>query len=109
MDGRPKRLALDVPERLVDAGNGAHMDGAAAIEPAAIQDVPVILDQERIFPDQVIFQFVDGSLHRQRPALDHRFAPAGNTFIRLDLQEQPAWRNDVGGELGNFHRVMPSC
>ncbi len=109
MDRLAERLALDVPERLVDARDRAHVDRTTAIEAAAIHDVPVVFDQEGVLADQIVFQFVDGGLHRQRPPLDHRLAPADNALIRLDLQEQPAWRNDVGGELGDFHRVMPSC
>jgi hypothetical protein len=104
MDRLAERLALDVPQRLVDARDGAHVDGATAIEAAAIHDGPVVLDQEGILADQVVCQFVDGGLDGQRTAFDDRLAPADDALVGLDLQEQPARRNDIGGEFGDLHR-----
>jgi hypothetical protein len=84
------------------------MHCTATVEAGAVHDLPVILDQQRILADQVVSEFMDGCLYRQRAAFDHRFAPANDALVRLDLQETPARRNDVGGKLGNLH-VMPSC
>ena len=103
-----QHLALDVPQRLVDAGQRAHMHGAAAIEAAAIQHRPVILDRRRVLADQIIGQFGDAGRHRFGAAFHHRLAPAGDAFIGLDLQEQPARRHHEGGELGDFHEDFPS-
>jgi thiamine monophosphate synthase len=79
-----------MPRRLVDAGKRAHVDGAAAVEAAAIHDVPVVLDQEWILADQVVGKLVHAGFHRQSPALDHRLAPADHALIGLDFQKQPA-------------------
>jgi hypothetical protein len=103
MDRLAERLALDVPQCLVDARDRAHVDGAAAIEAAAIHDVPVVLDQERVLADQVVLELVDSRLDGQGPALDDGLAPADDALVGLDLQEQPARRHDIGGELGDLH------
>ena len=34
---------------------------------------------------------------------ENRLAPAGNTLVRRDLEEQPARRDDEGFKLGDFH------
>ncbi|MCY1300582.1 hypothetical protein D9M70_501540 [compost metagenome] len=99
-------LALDVPERLVDAGKCRHMDRPAAIEAAAIHDLPMVFDQQRILADQVVRELVNRGFHRQGSTFDDRLAPADDALVRLDLQKQPAWRNDIGGELGDFHGAI---
>ena len=100
-----QHLALDVPQRLVDAGQRAHVNGAAAIKAAAIQHRPMILDRRRVLADQIIGQLGDTGRHGFGAALHHRLAPAGDAFIGLDLQEQPARRHHKGGELGDFHET----
>ncbi|MNI01584.1 hypothetical protein D3C73_544330 [compost metagenome] len=108
MDRLAQRLALDVPERLVDAGERRHVNGPSAIEPAAIKNSPVILDQKRVLADQVIGHLMHGGLDGQRPALNHRLTPTDDAFVGLDLQKQPARRDDVGGKLGDLHQSAPN-
>ena len=50
-DRHAERLALDVPQRLIDAGNGTHEDRPAAIEAAAIHDRPEVFDVARVLAD----------------------------------------------------------
>ena len=100
-----QHLALDVPQRLVDARQRAHMNGAAAIKAAAIQHRPMILDRRRVFADQIVGQFGDTGRHGFGAAFHHRLAPAGDARIGLDLEEQPARRHHKGGELGDFHEI----
>jgi hypothetical protein len=45
VDRLAQGLALDVPQRLVNAGDGAHVHAAAAVKAASIQHSPVILDR----------------------------------------------------------------
>ncbi len=64
---------------------------------------PVVLDQARVLADEIVGQFLDRRLDGQRAAFDHRLAPAGDAGIGLDLQEQPARRNNIGGQRDYFH------
>ena len=51
-DGQAERLALDIPERHVDAAHGVQPDAAAAaVDVAAVHLVPDLLGLERIFAD----------------------------------------------------------
>ncbi|MCY1368989.1 hypothetical protein D9M69_560030 [compost metagenome] len=102
-------LALDVPEGLVDAGDGAHQHRAATVEAAAVHDVPQVLDVARVLADQIVGKLVDGGRHRVRPALYHRLAPAADADIGIDAQEQPARRDQEGGEAGDLHARDSCC
>src|SRR5690606_7119893 len=102
-DRSTQRLALDVPKRLIDAGDGTHVQGTAAVEAAAVHDRPEVFDVSRITTDQVVGQLLHHRGDALCTAFDHRLAPAGDAFIGLDLEEQPAWRHDQRGEAGYFH------
>ena len=45
-------LARDVPQGLVEAGDGAGEDGAAAVEAALGEHLPVVLDAQRVLADR---------------------------------------------------------
>jgi hypothetical protein len=66
-------------------------------------DLPVVFDLQGVFPDQVVRQFVDGGRDGGGAAFDHRLAPAGDAIISVDLEEEPARRDGVGGKPGNLH------
>jgi hypothetical protein len=102
--GNAERLALDVPQRLIDPGEGAHVHAAAAVESAAVQHRPVILDQRRILADQIVGQLLDGGGDRVRASLEHRLTPPGDPLVRLDLEEAPPRRDDERGERSDLHR-----
>jgi len=52
VDGSAELLPPDVPQRLVNAGDGAHhQHRAAAVEAAAVHRLPVILDPCRILTE----------------------------------------------------------
>ncbi|MNO95535.1 hypothetical protein D3C76_871800 [compost metagenome] len=102
-DRHTQRLALDVPQRLVDTGQGAHVDRAATVEAAAIEHGPDVFDVARVFADQVVGQFFNGGSNRVRAAFDHGLTPAGHAFVGLDLEEAPARWNDECGQFGDFH------
>jgi hypothetical protein len=40
-------------------------------------------------------------------ALHHWLAPAGDSLIGLDLEEEPAGRDGEGGQAGNLHSWAP--
>ena len=98
-----ERLALDVPERLIDAGDRTHENRAAAIERAAVHGLPVIVDARGIFADELLADLGDRGFDAARAAFDHGLAPADEAFVRLDLEEHPARGDAIGGELGDFH------
>ncbi len=108
-DRHPQRLALDVPQRLIDAGQRTHVNRAAAVETAAVQHGPDVFDVARVFADQVIGQLFHSGSDRVRAAFDHWLAPADNALVSLDLEEAPARRNDERGEFGDFHECSFSC
>jgi hypothetical protein len=105
-DRHAKGLALDVPQRLIDAGQRTHVDRAATVEAAAVEHGPDVFDVAWVFADQVVGQFLDGGRHGVGAAFDHRLAPTGHALVGFDLEEAPARRNDEGGEFGDFHLLV---
>src|SRR4051794_39130618 len=100
-------LAFDVPQGLVDARERAHVDGAAAVEPAAVEHRPDVLDVARVPADQVVGELVDGGGDGGGAALDHGFAPADGAVVGLDAQEQPPRRHRIGGDRPDLHVPGP--
>ncbi len=105
MHRHAQRLAVDIPQRLVDPGQRAHQHRPAAVETAAIQHVPVILDQARILADEVVGQLLHRGGHGMRAALHDGFAPAADARIGIDADEQPAWRHEIRRDGGDLHGV----
>src|SRR5215203_4590132 len=103
MDREPERLALDVPERLVDARDSAGQDGTAAVEATLGENLPVVLDRARIPADQVAGELLDRGGHRDGPALDDGLAPAGDALIGADRQEQPTGLDEKRFQCGDPH------
>jgi hypothetical protein len=105
VDRHAERLALDVPERLVDAGDRTHQDRAASVEIAAVHRLPEVVDARRVLPDQLAGELLHGCLDGARAAFDDRLAPAADAFVGLDLQEHPPRSDAVGREAGDLHAV----
>ena len=103
MHGDIEGLALDVPERLVDAGERAHVDAAAAVETGAVHDGPVILDEEWVLPDEVVAQLTHRGGHGVRASLEHWLTPARDSLVGLDLEKAPARWNEECGEARDSH------
>ena len=102
-DAHAQGLALDVPQRLVDAGQCAHVDAAAAVEAGAVHHGPVVLDLAGVLADEVIGQLIDHGGDGVGAAFEHRLAPAVDALVGFDFEEAPARRDDEGGEAGDFH------
>src|SRR5690606_19881118 len=103
VDRHAQGLALDVPQRLVDAGDRAHQDRAAAVEAAAVQHLPQVVDARRIAADEIFAELAHRGLARTRAAPDPRLAPAADAPAGADAPEQPARRGVPGGEAGDLH------
>src|SRR5699024_8517252 len=92
MDRRTVILALDVPEGLVDAGDGTHEYRSAAVKSGSVEFVPDAFDLKRIPADERLHHFDDRRLDGGRLAFDDRFTPADKSFVRLHFQKQPSRR-----------------
>src|SRR5438067_8210971 len=80
-------LAGDVPQRLVDAGERRHQDGAAPKERRAVDVLPVVLDPERILADQVVADLLHGRHAGASLTLEGRFPPTDEPVVGRDLDE----------------------
>src|SRR5674476_174973 len=107
MDRDAQRLALDVPQRLVYAGHGAAQDRTTAVETALGEHLPVILNARGIAADEVLRELVDHCTHGVRMPFEARFAPADDTCLGLDPDEQPPGRHQKGLDTANRHGQLP--
>ena len=86
----PERLALDVPQRLIDARQRAGEDRAAAVERVAVNRLPVMHHATGILTDQVRLDFLHRLGTRQRAPFGDRLAKPDDALVGVDLEEQPA-------------------
>jgi hypothetical protein len=103
------RLAGDVPQRLVDAGDRAGQDRAAAVEAALGEHLPVVLDAQRVSADEMVAELGDRGPYGFRPALHHRLAPAGDALVGPHAQEEPAGRDQEGVQRNDLHACHLFC
>jgi hypothetical protein len=68
--------ALEVPQRLVEPGQRRHQHRPAAVEAAAIGDLPDILDPARVGADEAVADRLKGTVHRFGMAFQARLAPS---------------------------------
>ena len=103
-------LALDVPQRLIDAGDSGHQHGAATVEAESVERLPRILDAIGGAADEAILRAFHRAGHRFGMAFEARFAPADQAIVGLDADEQPARRDEEGFDPGNeAHETSWSC
>ena len=86
-------LAGDIPQRLVDAGDGTGQYRAVTVEAASAEHLPGVGDPQRVRADEVLGEDLDRCPHRLGPALNHRLTPADDAVVGLDPAEQPARRD----------------
>ena len=101
-------LPLDIPERLVDPGHGAHQNGAAPVEACPVQHIPKVLDPHGVGPQQIVLHLLHTGQDGGGLALDHRLAPAGEAAVRLDLDKSPAGTDQICRYICDHHVVIPS-
>ena len=100
VDRDAERLAEDVPQRLLDAGDGAADDDPAAPERVAVDGLPVVLDPRRILPDQVLRDVVDGADDRLGLALQAGLADAGDAGVGAAPRRRSDWCGRRRGRAG---------
>jgi hypothetical protein len=91
--GHAEALSLDVPQRLVDAGDGAGEHRAATVELALGEHLPVVFDAVGVLAGEVHGELLHRGRHDIRVALQRRLAPAHQPVVGLDAHEQPAGRD----------------
>ena len=84
--GRPVVLALDVPEGDVDRADRARERGAPERR-GAVVGLPVVLDAERVLPDQVGLEPLYDALHRFRVAPARRLAQPRQPGVGADAHQ----------------------
>src|SRR5699024_6393193 len=75
-----ERLALDVPQCLIDARDRTHENGATAVEATAVHDRPQVLDVRRILADEQVGELIDGGSHGRCLAFDDGLTPSHDPF-----------------------------
>ena len=100
-------LALDVPERHFDAGDGGAEDGAAAVEGAAVHTLPEVLYLQRVCADEHGSELIDGGLDSSCAAFNDRFAPAAYPLVGFYLEEHPARTDMYHLQVSYFHCKLP--
>ncbi len=101
VDGDPEGLPLDVPERLVDAAQGAGEDRPAAVEGVAVHGLPVVDHAPRVLADQVGLELLDRRGAGEGAALEDRLAEPHDPRVGVHLQEEVARLHQEGLELGD--------
>ncbi len=84
-----ERLAREVPQREVDAGEGEHAEAAAAPDHHhALQAVDVRFEPRGVLADEEGAELlVDHVAHRERRAVREGLAPAREAAVRVDADE----------------------
>ena len=106
-DRQAERLAEDIPQRHLDAGDGAHADGAEPPEAVLGQGAIGLLDVAGVEPDQQRRQVIDTAAHGAGLPLQRRLAPAMEArLVGIDAYEDPVAEprvDDMGGDGSDLH------
>ena len=97
-------LSLDIPQCLVNAGDGAHHDRAAAIEAGAIHGLPQVFDFSRVLPNQVVGHLFYSGFDGVGMSLYHRLSPAADTLVCFNFEKQPPGLHGVKLQRSDLHR-----
>ena len=87
VDRNPERLALEVPQRLVDAGDGTAKHRSTAVEAALGQYLPVVFNAVGVGADEVFRELFDHRAHGIRMPLEAGFAPADDALAGFEPHE----------------------
>jgi len=110
VDRHAEVLALDVPERLLDAADRRHPLDADLPEMLAVGHLIEVLDPKRIFPHQQLGEVLDRPRHRAGLPLEGRFAPTVEPrLIGFDFNEDPVPHVGIDNQRrnpGDFHHSL---
>jgi hypothetical protein len=85
--GHAEALPLQIPERDVDAGDGAHDHLAGRPEGAARHLAPPVLDPGRILADEQLGEMVEDAEHAATAAPEARLADSRQPLVGADENE----------------------
>src|SRR5699024_889555 len=88
MNRLTERLALDVPQGLVDSGDRTHENGATAVEATAVHDRPQVFDVRWVLADEQVGELIDGGSHRGGFAFEDGLTPTDDPFVGFNLEKQ---------------------
>src|SRR5205085_1578869 len=105
--GEAEGLALQIPQSLVEPRQSRHVHRPAAIEAAAIGDMPEVLDREGVAAAEAVLQRLHRAVHGLGPAFEARLAPADRALVRFHPDEQPAGRHVESLDPRDLHGLSP--
>ena len=104
---RVEKLALDVPQGLIDSGDGAHQHAAAPVEPGTVKDGGKVLNPHGILADQIGLHLLHAGQNCGAMPFQHRLAPACQTLVGDDLHKSPAGPHGIGADFDYLHKIKP--
>ena len=107
VDRHAKHLAFDIPQGLIDAGNGAHQHTAAPIKACPVEHRPKPLNVGGILADEVVPHLLHTGQHRLGMSLQNGLAPTGNAAVGLDLHKAPSGPHIVRIDRCDLHPAIP--
>src|SRR5262249_47617733 len=106
---KPRGLACDIPQRMLDAADGGIDDRAAREAGEVVHGGPQVLDIAWILADQPRFEIFDSGDRRFVRADGIGFAPAGDALVGQNLDEAEIAAFDVDEErldVGDLERRL---
>ena len=97
-----QRLAGDVPHRHLQPAQRADQDRHGPRVAGPIQHLPVVLDPERVAPDQVAGELVDCGHHQPPVAVAQRLSVADDAGVGAHLQQQRPVVERKGAGFGDL-------
>ena len=111
IDRHAQRLPLDVPQGLIDAGQGAGQDGTAAVEGVSIDRLPVMDDLPGVLADQVGRDLLDClATVSARPSTTGSPSPTMPALVCTLRNSQRGWTRNVSSLVilsGSFCQPVP--
>src|SRR5689334_14696028 len=99
--GHTHCLALEIPQGLIQSGQGRHQHRSAAIETETVSDLPHLFDPSGIRTDEALPERGKRDFDRLGMHFQTALTPTNRTIVRLDTNEQPARRYAESLNLGN--------
>ena len=105
-----ERLARDIVQRHVDRSDRGGQHTTALVVSAAIQDLPDVLDPQRVHADQELAEVMQRPLLRVLARGTAGFAQSVDARVRLDFHNVQIARGceQVALDIGDFHDDPPS-
>src|SRR5205823_3258436 len=87
IDRNPESLTANVPERLINAGDGRAYDRTRPVKAVNVHGLPVMLHLHGILANHEFTEVLNARHGSLSFALECAFSPADNALIGLELYE----------------------